>query len=115
MWIWLGRAGAATIVGGLGLYMVVVGLDDADKIGSSVAALVAVLVLVAPHLVSDRSVRSDGLAQSVSDTVVIGNLSQTRDVGGPVRSSKEGQWINGVWVGGNVTQIGGVAGDVSLE
>ncbi|MEU5694354.1 hypothetical protein [Actinosynnema sp. NPDC020468] len=38
------------IVAGLAVYLFVVGLDEADKVGSSIGGVVAVAALVAPYL-----------------------------------------------------------------
>ncbi|WP_416906284.1 hypothetical protein [Micromonospora echinospora] len=53
-WIWAGRVVAGLTVAGLVVYLAVVGLDRADKIGSAAGVVVAVLGLVAPYLLPPR-------------------------------------------------------------
>ena len=75
-----------------------------------------------------------GPVQSVADTTVGGHLTQVRDakavrVHGPVTSGPSpgprgglapgaempgGQYVNGVWVAGNLTQVDGSDGDVTV-
>jgi hypothetical protein len=49
-WIWLCWVLCLLLVGGLVTYLVRVGLDDADKISSSVAAVAALFAFFAPYL-----------------------------------------------------------------
>ncbi|MFI7059458.1 hypothetical protein ACIBL3_00630 [Kribbella sp. NPDC050124] len=46
--VWLLRALAVLIIGGLAVYLYAVGLDKADKVASALSLVVAVVVLVAP-------------------------------------------------------------------
>lgn len=71
-----------------------------------------------------------GPVQSVEGSVVGGDLVQSVDVTGrsmpdagntasseddaPAASPPAGQYVSGVWVGGNLTQINGGKGDVTL-
>ena len=50
LWIWIGRVVCAAVVVGLVIYLFAVGLDQADKIASAVAAVAALLALGAPYL-----------------------------------------------------------------
>jgi len=133
---WGGRIAAVIILAGLAAYLYAVGLDKADKLASVLGLLVAVAALVAPYLLppagGDRSGSSS--TQQVANTAVGGNLTQVRDaksvrVQGPVRSGppqapppqadpvsegKGGQYVNGVWVGGNLTQVDGADGDITI-
>lgn len=72
--------------------------------------------------------------QQITNTVVGGHLSQVRDAKGvhvqasakapPVKNppsgaesapqGQSGQYVNGVWVGGNLTQVDGADGDVNI-
>jgi len=135
-WIWGGRIGAVVVLAGLAAYLASVGLDKADKLASVLGLLVAVAALVAPYLLpSSDGDRSDpGSAQHVANTVVGGHLTQVRDAKGvrvqgtvtsgplqaplpgaaPVPESQGGQYVNGVWVGGNLTQVDGADGDVTI-
>jgi hypothetical protein len=141
-WIWGGRIIAVVTVGGLAIYLLAVGLDRADKLAGVLSLLVAVAALLAPYLLPTGQPPSaaptvqavPGPAQSVTDTVVGGNLTQARDLDGirvpdaatptpppgsapaasPMSDSPGGQYVNGVWVGGNLTQIDGADGDVTL-
>jgi hypothetical protein len=129
---------------GLGGYLSTVGLDKADKLAGVLSLLVAVVALVAPYLVLSDQPSSEpspvqvvplGSTQSVVRSLVGGHLTQARDVGGirvpgeatsatpPTAESPAaglapdasgGQYVNGVWVGGNLTQVDGVDGDVTL-
>lgn len=49
-WIWVGRVLFAVIVAALVTYLVTVGLDKADKLASTIGAVVALLALGAPYL-----------------------------------------------------------------
>ena len=135
-WIWGGRIAAVVVLAGLAAYLASVGLDKADKLASVLGLLVAVAALVAPYLLpsSDGDHSEPGSAQQVANTVVGGHLTQVRDakgvrVQGPVTSGppqapppgadpapegQSGQYVNGVWVGGNLTQVDGADGDITI-
>ena len=135
-WVWGGRVVAVVVVAGLAAYLSVVGLDKADKLASVLGLLVAVVALVAPYLLPIPEEHGDGPGpvQSVADTTVGGHLTQVRDakavrVHGPVTSGPSpgapggsrpgaempgGQYVNGVWVAGNLTQVDGSDGDVTV-
>lgn len=49
-WVWAGRVAFGVIVAGLVVYLVVVGLDKADKLASAISVVVALAALVAPYL-----------------------------------------------------------------
>lgn len=49
-WIWTGRIVSGLVVVGLIVYFAIVGLDNADKLGSVIACLFALAALVAPYL-----------------------------------------------------------------
>jgi len=121
---------------GLIAYLSLVGLDKADKFAGVLGLLVAVAALVAPYLLpspGERSSRS-GSAQSVANTAVGRHLTQVRGAGrvrvrgpvtsgspqaptakaDPVQDGQGGQYVNGVWVGGNLSQIDGADGDVTI-
>ena len=126
-WIWGGRIVAVVMVGGLAVYLLMVGLDKADKLASALSLLVAVAALVAPYVLSPGQPSSaaaaakaapSGSTQLVTNTVVGGNLAQARDVDdirvpgaamsappstapvpGPVPGAPAGQYVNGVSVG----------------
>lgn len=142
-WIWSGRIIAIVAVVGLAIYLLAVGLDKADKLAGALSLVVAVAALAAPYLLPSGQPSSaappvqaaaSGPRQSVTNAVVDGNLTQARDVrgirvpgalapatplgtapaAGRVPDASGGQYVNGVWVGGNLTQIDGVDGDVTL-
>jgi hypothetical protein len=48
--VWVGRVAFGVIVAGLVVYLVVVGLDKADKLASAIGAVAALVALVAPYL-----------------------------------------------------------------
>ena len=142
-WIRCGWVVAAAVVAGLIVYFLIVGLDKADKLASVLSLFVAVLALAVPYLL-DKSRSSaasavlgaaSGSQQSVADTVVGGNLTQAIRVGGerltdtvtPAATpetaptagrepiSSRGQYVNGAWVAGNLTQISGADDGVTAE
>jgi hypothetical protein len=135
-WIWGGRVAALVVVAGLVAYLSSVGLDKADKLASVLSLLVALVALVAPYLLpsSDGNRSEPGSAQHVTDAAVGGHLTQVRKargvrVQGPVTSGAPqttqpgagpgpsrhgGQYVNGVWVGGNLTQVDGADGDITI-
>jgi hypothetical protein len=135
-WIWGGRITALVVLAGLGAYLASVGLDKADKLASVLGLLVAAAGLVAPYLVpfSDEGHPGPGCVQHVANTVVEGHLTQARkakDVrvqgsvtSGPPQATpssrdpapegQNGQYVGGVWVGGNLTQVDGVDGDITI-
>jgi hypothetical protein len=49
-WVWVGRVVFGVIVVGLVVYLAVVGLDKADKLASSIGAVLALVALGAPYL-----------------------------------------------------------------
>ncbi|MDG4765771.1 hypothetical protein O7632_16940 [Solwaraspora sp. WMMD406] len=48
--MWAGRVAFGVIVAGLVVYLVMVGLDKADKLASSIGAVAALTALAAPYL-----------------------------------------------------------------
>ena len=135
-WIWGGRIAAVMVLAGLTIYLASVGLDKADKLASILGLLVAVAALVVPYLFPslEGSRSKSESVQYVANTVVRGHVTQMRQVGsvqmqGPVTSAptqavppaarplpeaQGGQYVNGAWVGGNLTQIDGADGDVTI-
>jgi hypothetical protein len=135
-WIWGGRIVAVMVVAGLVAYLVSVGLDKADKLASVLGLLVAVAAFVAPYLLPTTNGKRSGpgSVQQVANAAVGGHLTQVRDAGdvrvqGSVTAASPqmpprradpgpeghgGQYVNGVWVGGNLTQIDGADGDVTI-
>lgn len=135
-WIWAGRVAAIVVLAGLAAYLFSVGLDKADELASVLVLLVAVAALVAPYLlpVPDGDHSGSRPSQHVANTVVKGNLTQVRDAksvrvrspvtpgpsqaeppgAAPLPEGQDGQYVNGVWVGGNLTQVDGTGGDVTI-
>lgn len=135
-WIWAGRIAAVLLLAGLAAYLASVGLGKADKLASVLGLVVAVAALLAPYLLptSDSSPNS-GPVQSVVNTVVGGNLTQTQEAKSgqapeakpssvppaeppalaPEQGPPSGQYVNGVWVGGSLTQVNDAVGDVTPE
>jgi hypothetical protein len=131
-WIWAGRMAAVLLLAGLGAYLFSMGLDKASMLAGVLGLLVAVGALIAPYLLPLPD--HDHGGQYITDTVAGGNLTQIRDargvhVLGPVitgplpdqspRSDRApdgqgSQHVNGVWVGGNLTQVDGTDGDVTI-
>jgi hypothetical protein len=136
-WVWTGRIAAVVVFAGLGAYLASVGLDKADKLASALGLLVAVAALVAPYLTpsSDGDDSERKPVQQVADTVVGGHLTQVRSakgvrvqgqtltvpphpppLAGTSRSpeGQSGQYVNGGWVGGNLTQVDDANGDITI-
>src|SRR5262245_27363732 len=55
LWIWIGRAVFAAVLAALISYLVAAGLDKADKLGSGISVVIALIALVAPYLLPPRS------------------------------------------------------------
>lgn len=124
--IWVCRIAAVVLIAALAAYLWSVGFDKADKLAGVLVLLVALATLVAPYLfpfpASGDTAPKDG--QHVSNAVVKGHLTQLRSPKreypsaadtGVTAERESGQYVDGVWVGGNVTQIDGVGGDVTIE
>ena len=138
-WIWGGRITAVVVLAGLSVYLASVGLDKADKLASVLSLLVAVVALVAPYLLPppDEGRAEPKTVQQVTNTVVSGHLTQVQDADGvgvkgpvparppqapppggepePAPEGQIGQYVNGVWVGGNLSQVDGADGDITIE
>jgi hypothetical protein len=139
LWIWVGRGVAAAIIGGLAVHLYRVGLETADKLGSSIGLLVAATALVAPYLLPPSrfaprptSVVSE---QIVEDATVVGDLVQHQRIpgqGGAAPSASSGsrsepsraddgppgggtQSVTHVWVGGSLRQVQGTDRDVPRQ
>ncbi|SCL31684.1 hypothetical protein GA0074692_3158 [Micromonospora pallida] len=138
MWVALLVVGVALI--GLGVFLGVTRLDDADKWGSVIAAMVAVLGLpmTAYGVVLARRQGSAAGGQSVAGSVVRGGVMQVRRVRGNVRigpaasrapaaaggsptsgttgpGGPGGQSVTGSWMAGGVRQVDDVGGDVDVD
>ncbi|MFI6226671.1 hypothetical protein ACIBCR_05035 [Micromonospora echinospora] len=85
--VWAGLLAVGVALVGLGVFLGVTRLDDADKWGSVVAATVAVLGLpmTAYGLVLARRPSGGTDGQSVTGSVVGGGVTQVRGVRGHVR------------------------------
>ncbi|GLY23883.1 hypothetical protein Misp04_36150 [Micromonospora sp. NBRC 101691] len=85
--VWAGLLAVGVGMVGLGVFLGVTRLDDADKWGSVVAATVAVLglPLTAYGVLLARRQSSGTGGQSVSGSVVGGGVAQVRGVRGNVR------------------------------
>ena len=134
------RAGA--VIAGVALvaltgYLVVMGLDKADKLASVLGMFAGLggLAISAVGLVGERRKRAD--AQSVRGSSAAGSVTQIRDVKGNVRISREGRTDMGVmpvtpsapqavpeakgqsvhetYVAGDIDQVDGADGDVTIE
>lgn len=75
--MWAGRVVFGVIVVGLVVYLSLVGLDKADKLGSSIGGVVALVALVAPYLLPAR--REDS---PVADDIVVENSGDAQATGG---------------------------------
>ncbi|MET8197996.1 hypothetical protein [Micromonospora taraxaci] len=128
---------------GLGIFVGVTRLDDADKWGSVVGAMVAVLglPLTAYGVVLARQPARAESEQSVSNSVIGGGVTQVGTVRGnvriggaawplptaacpPVAMPKSGaagtgepasQAVTGAWTAGPVQQVNDVGGDADID
>jgi hypothetical protein len=110
--VWMGAAVTALAVVGLGVYFAAVGLDKADRLGSVVGALVAVvgLALTVYGLVAGsggggRRVLQDARASGGRISQVGGNQTGSTSSGSGVAS--EVQQRARTRSGGEVSQVGG--------
>jgi hypothetical protein len=79
VWIWAGRIVAALIVAGLIGYLVAVGLDTADKLGSAISTVVALVALLVPYLLpASQPTTPLGAPTDGKDAPAKGPASQTR-------------------------------------
>ena len=70
-WVRAGRIGFVVIVAGLVTYLVVVGLEKADKVASSISAVLALIALGAPYLLprtKEDAVTSEPVPDRVEDS-----------------------------------------------
>ncbi|GAB3004729.1 hypothetical protein GCM10027184_72480 [Saccharothrix stipae] len=74
--MWAGRVVFGLIVAGLAVYLFKVGLDDADKLGSSIGGVAAVAALLAPYLLPRRE------EDAVPDEVVVEDSGDADATGG---------------------------------
>lgn len=97
-WVWAGRIVAVLVLAGLGVYLVRVGLDTADKLASSIGVLVAVAALLAPYLlppppggpVSDPDRVEDSGAATATAGGRANTGAQTTADAGPAQVSRSG-------------------------
>jgi hypothetical protein len=135
-WVGLLAGGVAAV--GLGVFFAVIRLDDADKWGSVVGALVALLGLpmtVYGLMLARRQPTGPPAGQAVADSVVGGGVTQVRGVRGnlrigstapspspsppPLSSSATGsagdQRVSGTWTAGPVRQVDDVGGNADID
>lgn len=93
---WAGAVIAGVALAGLAGYLVVMGLDKADKLASVLGMFAGLggLAISAIGLVGERTKRAD--AQSVRGSSAGGSVTQVRDVKGNVRISRDGRTDLGV-------------------
>ncbi|MFE5325445.1 hypothetical protein ACFRCG_03350 [Embleya sp. NPDC056575] len=138
-WAWVGGVVAGAALVGLAVYLVVVGLDEADKWASVLGLFVALVGLVVSVVGVWRERTASG-GQSVTDGVIAGGVAQVSDTGGNVRITRrgtgpvvppsatpgappsagdtapaDGQRVHGGTVSGPVDQVQGTDGDVDIE
>lgn len=78
-WIWVGRGLAFVLLVCISAYLVYVGLDAADKVGSSIGLVIAVAALLAPYLIPTPS---NGTAPIPIETQVENSGDATARAGG---------------------------------
>lgn len=83
-WVWVGRGVFGATVAGLAVYLVVVGLDEADKLGSSIGGVVAVVALLAPYLLPPARGKEDVVVfdDAESGGVVVEDSGDAEATGG---------------------------------
>jgi hypothetical protein len=142
-WLWGGRIVAVGVVIALAVYLYRSGLDKADKIGSSLAVVIALVALIGPYVIPPRKTdegstmpdHDERREQSIRNASVDGSLTQADEIGGqlkivgskaaaadpeppPAASGDESsarQSVDGVRVDGHMTQVRSVHGDVTVE
>jgi hypothetical protein len=77
--IWAGRAVFGGIIVGLVGYLMVVGLDKADKLASAISALVALASLAAPYLLPAHE--PGGMSRMEPDQVEDSGAARAKDGG----------------------------------
>jgi hypothetical protein len=141
-WLWGGRIFAILVVIALAGYLYRSGLDRADKLGSSVAVVIALVALITPYVLPPRP-KGEGSElsdddqpheQSIRNASAGGSLTQADKIGGKLRitsapagahpqtvptpggvESSARQSVDGVRADGHITQVRSVDGDVTLE
>ncbi|WP_433125346.1 hypothetical protein ACQPWW_22595 [Micromonospora sp. CA-240977] len=141
--VWAAVLSVGVVVVGLGIFVGVTRLDDADKWGSVVGALVAVLglPLAGYGVVLARRPSSAAGRQSVTGSVIGGGVTQVGQVRGNVRiggtawplptaaappgavpgsgtagpGEPASQAVTGAWTAGPVQQVNDVGGDVDID
>jgi len=103
--VWATRLVFLALTVALPVYLVAVGLDKADKIASTVAAVVALLALTMRYLppALARTTPSSPVGVPGTGAVAIGGDNSARigtDVAGVAPSSPTPPTGNGVWAGG---------------
>jgi hypothetical protein len=81
-WLWGSRVVFVVILAGLVRYLAKVGLEDADKLGSSIGAVVALAALGAPYLLPSpgagvRAPESDRAEDTGTATATAGGYANT--------------------------------------
>jgi hypothetical protein len=111
-WIWLGRAVAAAAIAGLATYLLTAGPARASVLAAVLGVCLAAAALAAPYLLPPgRRRQSRGPSQSVTGSVVLGDLSQLQAGRQSDPSAPQGQRVSDTWVGGNVVQADDAPGD----
>lgn len=141
--MWAAVLSVGVLLVGLGVFVGVTRLDDADKWGSVVGALVAVLglPLTVYGVVLARRPSSATGGQSVTSSVIGGGVTQVREVRGNVRiggtawpvpipagppaavpgpgtagpGEPASQAVTGAWTAGPVQQVNDVGGDADID
>src|SRR5690349_19301421 len=81
--MWVGRGAFGVIMLAVVAYLYIVGLDKADKLGSSIGGVVALVALVAPYLLPRSRRENVGMSEDAStDGVVVKDSGDAKATGG---------------------------------
>ena len=92
-WVRAGRIGFVAIVAGLVTYLVVVGLEKADKVASSISAVLALIALGAPYLLPRA--KEDAVVSEPEPDRVQDSGKATATQGGHANSGLETDGVEG--------------------
>jgi hypothetical protein len=137
---WASLLAAGIVLVGVGLFVAATRLDDADRWGSVIGALAALLGLPMTAyglMLARRQSKASTWGQAVTDSVVGGGVTQVRGVRGNVRigASPPGpppilsspavapsapcsvgdQWVHRTWTAGPVRQVDDIGGDADID
>jgi hypothetical protein len=110
-WIWVGRVLFAVIVAALVTYLVTVGVDKADKLASTIGAVVVLLALGAPYLLPSLApaLAEPGATHAAGSDAVAVDSDSTAEVSTDVRGVTSAAAMPPVGPGVTASGTGSVA------